>query len=162
MPTPQLFPLLLAVVLAPCPAPVKAQLDGLYRWQLARQERRHPIDITSQRSRFSAELYQQLRRAYALSPASGRYVDFDPFSGTQVSTWGAKVQGCTARSDGGLDALVAVQAGLRNRSAEPPQLLTFRLVSGPSDSWRIADITYSSPPGFRLSSYLGELLESRR
>jgi hypothetical protein len=158
MPLPQLMPLLAAVAFAPCPAPVKAQLDGFYRWQVARQDLSGPIELRSQKSRFTAGLYQKLRRAYGLDPASGRFVDFDLFSGTQVSTFGAKVLGCTAAPGGGLEALVAVQAGLRNRPSEAPQQLRYRLVRGPAGSWTIADIVYAHPAGFLLSSYLAELL----
>ncbi|AFY28855.1 hypothetical protein [Cyanobium gracile] len=158
MPLPQLMPVLAAVALTPCPAPVQVQLDGLYRWQVARQERSGPIEIKSQQSRFTPGLYQKLRRAYGLNPASGRFVDFDLFSGTQVSTFGAKVLGCTALPGGGLEARVAVQAGLRNRPSEAPQQLHYQLVRGPAGSWKIADIVYAHPAGFRLSSYLAELL----
>jgi hypothetical protein len=152
------MPLLAAVALTPCPAPVKAQLDGLYRWHVAGQERPGPTDITGQQSRFTPRLYQKLRRAYGLDPASGSFVDFDLFSGTQVSTFGAKVLGCTAAPGGGLEARVAVQAGLRNRTMEAPQQLRYQLVRGPAGSWKIADIVYAHPAGFRLSSYLAELL----
>ncbi|KEF41586.1 MAG: hypothetical protein ER33_10455 [Cyanobium sp. CACIAM 14] len=158
MPLPQPMPMLLALAIVPCPAPVKAQLDGLYRWQVARQERSGPIELASQKGRFTAGLYQQLRRAYALDPASGRFVDFDLFSGTQVSTFGARVLGCTAAPGGGLEALVAVMAGLRNRPSEAPQQLRYQLVRGPAGSWKIADIVYSHPAGFRLTSFLNELL----
>ncbi|MDM7953499.1 MAG: hypothetical protein QUV07_09850 [Cyanobium sp. CZS 25K] len=161
MPLPQLMPLLAAVALTPCPAPVKAQLDGLYRWHVAGQDLSGPIELKSQQSRFTPGLYQKLRRAYGLDPASGRFVDFDLFSGTQVGTFGAKVLGCNALPSGGLEARVAVQAGLRNRPLEAPQLLRYQLVRGPGGSWKIADIVYSDPAGFRLSSYLNELLAPR-
>jgi hypothetical protein len=158
MPLPQLMPLLAAAAIVPCPAPVKAQLDGLYRWQVGRQELRGPIELKSKQSRFTDGLYQKLRRAYGLDPASGRFVDFDLFSGTQVSTFGAKVLGCTAAPGGGLEALVAVQAGLRNRPKEAPKKLRYQVVRGAAGSWKIAGIIYSHPAGFRLSSYLDELL----
>jgi hypothetical protein len=158
MPLPQLMPLLLAAAIAPCPAPVKAQLDGLYRWHVAGQDLRGPIELKSQQSRFTDGLYQKLRRAFALDPASGRFVDFDLFSGTQVSTFGAKVLGCTALPGGGLEARVAVQAGLRNRPLEAPQQLRYQLVPGPVGTWKVADIVYAHPAGFRLTSYLAELL----
>lgn len=161
MPLPQLMPLLAAVALTPCPAAVKAQLDGLYRWQVARQDLRGPIELKSQQSRFTPGLYRQLRRAYGLDPASGSFVDFDLFSGTQVSTFGAEVLGCTATPGGGLEARVAVQAGLRNRPLKAPQLLRYQLVRGPAGSWKIADIVYAHPAGFRLSSYLDKLLAPR-
>ena len=85
MPLPQLMPLLVAVTIARCPAPVKAQLDDLYRWQMSQQELRSPREIVSQKGRFTDGLYQKLWRAYALDPAMtpGRFLDFDPFSGTK-------------------------------------------------------------------------------
>lgn len=164
MPLPQLMPLLVALAIAPCPTPLKDQLDGLYRWQVAQQERRAPIAITSQQGRFTDGLFQKLRRAYALSfdPANGHFVDFDLFSNTQVSTLGAKVLGCTALSGGGMEALVAVQAALPNRPVEAPQQLRYQLVKDPAGVWKIADIVYANPAGFRLSSYLDELLGPQR
>ncbi|MEB3352872.1 MAG: hypothetical protein VKM34_01360 [Cyanobacteriota bacterium] len=155
------MPLLATVALTPCPAPVKAQLDGLYRWHVAGKDLSGPIELKSQQSRFTPGLYQKLRRAYGLDPASGRFVDFDLFSGTQVGTFGAKVLGCDALPGGGLEARVAVQAGLRNRPLEAPQLVRYQLVRGPGGSWKIADIVDSDPAGFRLSSYLNELLAPR-
>ena len=156
------MPLLVALTIAPCPTPVKAQLDGLYRWQVARQKLRGPIGITSQQGRFTDGLFQKLRAAYALDPASGRFVDFDLFSSTQVSTLGAKVLGCTALAGGGMEALVAVQAGLPHRPVEAPQQLRYQLVRDPVGAWTIADIVYPNPAGFRLSSYLDELLGAKR
>ena len=51
------MPLLVALAIAPCPTPVEAQLDGLYRWQVARQKLRGPIGITSQQGRFTDIVY---------------------------------------------------------------------------------------------------------
>ena len=162
MPLPLLMPLLLAAAIAPCPAPVKAQLDGLYLWQVARQELRGPLEIASQKGLFTDELYQKLRRAYALDPASGRYVDFDLFSGTQVHTFGAKVLGCTALPGGVMEALVSVKAGLRDRPSEAPHQLRYQLIMDPVGTWKIADIVYPDPPGSRLTSFLAELLDHKR
>ncbi|WP_255110346.1 hypothetical protein [Synechococcus sp. RedBA-s] len=147
---------------APCPASVVDQLDGLYRWQVARQDERGPIDLSSQRGRFTPGLDQQLRAAHQLNPADGRFVDFDVFSGTQVRTFGARVLGCAPADQGGLEARVAVQVGLGKRPADAPVLLRYRLVAGPSGAWRIADITYPGEPAFRLSSFLSELLDIQR
>ena len=157
------MPLLLVAAIAPCPAPVKAQLDGLYRWQVARQELRGPLEIASQKGRFTDKLYQKLRRAYALDPTSGRYVDWDLFSYTQVHTFGAKVLGCTTLSGGVMEALVAVQAGLRNRPSEAPQQLRYQLVMNLVGTWKIADIVYPNPAGSRrLTSFLAELLAHKQ
>ncbi len=147
----------------PCPAPLVAQIDGLYRWQVARQDVPGPIDLSSQAGRFTPALARQLRAAFRLDPvADGRFVDFDVFSGTQVGTFGARVLGCKPLQGGDLEALVAVQAGLRNRPAEAPQQLRYRMRPGPGGTWRIADIHYPGNPGFRLSSFLADLLKPPR
>jgi hypothetical protein len=144
-----------------CPAAVRAQVDELYRWQLARQERPGPIAIVSQRERFTPQLFSLLERAYALTPAHGRFVDFDPFSGTQVNTFGAALRECRFDQQGVLTLRVAVQAGLRGRTAEPAQQLLYRFQQTPAEGWRIADIVYLREPSLRLSTYLKELLEQR-
>ncbi|MGC5197080.1 hypothetical protein [Aphanothece microscopica] len=142
---------------APCPAAAVAQIDGLYRWHLARQHARGPVDLTSQSARFTPELLEQLQAAYRLGPADGGFVDFDVFSGTQVSTFGARVLRCAPAADGRLEALVAVQAGLRNHPREEPVPLHYLLQAAAGGRWLIADITYPGEPGFRLSAFLSEL-----
>ena len=159
------WPAGLAAVAAPgpCPAALVAQIDGLYRWQVARQELRGPIDLTSQSARFTPSLDRQLRAAFRLDPATdGRFVDFDVFSGTQVSTFGARVLGCTPLPGGELEALVSVQAGIPNRPAEKPQQLRYVMRPGPAGTWQIADILYRGDPGFRLTTFLAELLAPPR
>ncbi len=79
---------------AECPEQVRFQIDALYRWQLERQQQSGPIQISSQRQRFTPQLYRLLQRAYDLTPADGRFVDFDLFSGSQVNTFSATFQGC--------------------------------------------------------------------
>lgn len=142
-----------------CPPLVHEQIDALYRWQLQRQEQPGPMAIATQRQRFTPQLYRLLERADALTPADGRFVDFDPFSGTQVSTFGAAVQGCVRGPTEAVVALVVVQTGLRRRAAEPSQQLRYVLRPSGAAGWRIADIIYASQPPFRLSTYLQQLLE---
>lgn len=91
-----------------------ALIDGLYRWHVARQKDMGPMLLISQRNRFTPELYSQLTRALAMTPSDGGFVDFDVFSGTQVGTYGARVRSCQAAGTE-LEALVAVQVGLRGR-----------------------------------------------
>ncbi len=146
----------------PCPAALVAQIDGLYRWQVARQDVRGPIDLASQSARFTPALDRQLRAAFGLRPEDGRFVDFDVFSGTQVGTFGARVLGCTPMPGGELEALVSVRAGLRNRPAETPQQLRYVMRPGPGGTWQIADILYRGDPGFRLTTFLAELLAPPR
>lgn len=144
----------------PCPAAVTAQIDGLYRWQVARQDARGAVDLTSQRERFTPALYQQLVDAFRLSPADGRFVDFDVFSGTQVHTFGARVRGCAPAGQDSLEAQVSVEVGLLNRPADSPVQLRYQMLPTDTGTWRIADISYPGEPGFNLSSFLSELLES--
>lgn len=148
-----------AAPLVDCPPPLREQIDGLYRWQLQRQEQPGSVVIATQRQRFTPQLYRLLERADALTPADGRFVDFDLFSGTQVSTFSAAVLGCEPAKAEAVVALVAVQAGLPGRTAEPPQQLRYVLSPDGAAGWRIADIIYASEPPFRLSTFLKNLLE---
>lgn len=149
---------------APCPPAAQALLDGLYRWQVARQNDTGPMVLISQRQRFTPELYSRLVRAAALRPGQGGFLDFDVFSGTQVRTFGATVQGCTRQGPTSLLASVAVQAGLRGRTAEPPQQLRYTLQQDNAGNWRIAEITYlprdPETTPYTLSTILTELLDS--
>jgi hypothetical protein len=137
-----------------------AQIAGLYRWQVARQSERGAIDLSSQRSRFSPELYAQLSKAYQLGPADGAFVDFDVFSGTQAATFGATVVGCVPGPKGDLKALVDVQVGLGQRARDRPVRLGYRMRPGPGGDWTIADIRYPGEPGFLLTSFLADLMAS--
>ena len=152
--------LLIAALMA-CPAAVSQQLDGLYRWQIERQNSPSPRNLSSQRQRFTAELYQQLQQGFALTPAQdGRFVDFDVFSGTQVTTFGAKVSGCTRLKPGSINAEVSLDTGLGGRSSGRPQQLEYRMVLR-DGRWHIADIHYPGEPGFSLSSFPSSLLQGR-
>ena len=148
-----------AAALPPCPAAAAAQIKGLYRWLVSQQNRSGPRDLSAQAPRFTSVLWRRLQRALALSPAEGRFLDFDVFSGTQEGLFGATVQGCLPAGGEALEARVAVRVGLTSRGAEArPQLLRFRLLPDPVVGWQIADISYPQPPGFRLSTLLSELL----
>ena len=116
---------LLIAALSACPAAVSQQLDGLYRWQIERHNSSAPRDLSSQRQRFTPELYQQLQQGFALTPErDGRFVDFDVFSGTQVTTFGARVSGCSRIKSGRINAQVSVDTGLRGRSSGRPEQLS--------------------------------------
>mgnify|MGYP001304884127 FL=1 len=152
---------LLIAALSSCPLDLSQQIDGLYRWQIERQNSHSPRNLSSQRQRFTPELYQQLQQGFALTPMrDGRFVDFDVFSGTQVTTFGATVSGCSWLKAGSVNAQVAVDTGLGGRSSGRPQQLEYRMVQR-DGRWRIADIHYPGEPGFSLSSFLNSLLKGR-
>ena len=152
---------LVIAALSACPAALSQQLDGFYRWQIERQNSNSPRDLSSQRQRFTPELYQQLQQGFALTPErDGRFVDFDVFSGTQVMTFGARVSGCSRIKAGRINAQVSVDTGLRGRSNGRPQQLQYCMVQC-DGRWRIADIHYPGDPGLSLSSFLSSLLQGR-
>ena len=150
---------------AACPQQVTERLDELYRWHLAAQAEQQRGDLTLQKQTFTPELYDQLNRAWHLDPrVDGAFLDFVVFSGTQVSTFGAKVIGChklypavNAFSPEVITASVEVRAGLRGRASEPPQQLSYRLIRS-DNGWVISDLVYNHQNG--TSSSLSELLRS--
>ena len=150
---------------AACPQQVTNRLDELYRWHLAAQAEQRRGDLTLQKQTFTPELYDQLNRAWDLDPqVDGAFLDFVVFSGTQVSTFGAEVIGChklypavNALSPEVISAFVAVRAGLRGRTSEPPQQLSYRLIRS-DNGWVISDLVYNHQNG--TSSSLSELLRS--
>jgi len=139
----------------PCPPAAQAQLDGFYRWFLANNDGRSQFQ--SQRQRFTAELYEDLRSGFALQPADGRFVDFDPFSNTQVASYGYRIAGCRLDEKGLLVMRVQVLAGLApSRATYQP--LDYVLTATGGD-WRIADIRYPGDVSFSLRAYLQGLLK---
>lgn len=150
----------LPVAAAPCPPAAAGLIDGLYRWVETWERANTALDLASQAHRFTPALNGQIKRALALTPADGRFVDFNIFNGIQVSTFGARVLGCAPGGGGGLEARVAVRVGISSRRPEePPQQLRFRLLQGARGSWQIADIIYPGTPELRLSTYLAYLLK---
>ena len=147
----------------PCPKGVVDQLDGLYRWQVQRMEQRGDAvkALATQRQRFTPSLFELLMEARQLTPSrDGRYLDFDVFSNTQVSTFGARVTGCSAEIGNSIRAKVDVQAGLRGRSGEPPRKLLYELNRDSTGNWRINDITYLNERVFQLRPFLQQLIRS--
>jgi hypothetical protein len=143
----------------PCPPAASALVDGFYRWFLASGAGR--ADFQSQRQRFTPELDGELRTAFALQPADGRYGDFDPFSNTQVASYGhhisQRIAGCRWDPSGLLLLRVEVLAGLdRARASNVPLDYLLRPAGA---SWRIADIRYPGEQSFSLRAYLQHLLQ---
>jgi hypothetical protein len=157
-----------AEALGECPPAAEALLNGFYGWFLASRPR-YRDDFASQERRFTPDLYRDLRAGFALDPAEGRgYVDFDPFSGTQVFSYAHRIDGCRRDADNRLIARLGVQADLRRAGAEY-QPLDYVLVPDPGPSsdgegmgWRIDDIRYPDSDNFSLRQFLTDLLTGRR
>lgn len=144
-----------------CPDGVKQQLDGLYRWQVQRMDQPDApaAALSSQRDRFTPELFKLLLQARQLSPTrDGRYLDFDIFSDTQVRTFGAVVSGCSATDGHSIQAAVDVKAGLRQQASGTPRQLIYNLTLNCTGQWQINEITYRNERVFQLRPYLEALV----
>ena len=156
----QVLLLLACVALAPfsalacsCSQAIETPITQLYRWQIARQGTPGRPELRSIQDLLSPTLYQDLTAAYQLNPGEGRgYLDFDPFSGTQVYTHNVLVVGCSGDS-----ADVAVFTGLKGRLSESPQRLSLQMQQRADGTWVVGDVTY--PGGLQLSSVLSGLLQ---
>ena len=144
-----------------CPTGVLQQLDELYHWQVQRMD--HPdaptATLSSQRDRFTPELFTLLMEARQLTPTKdGRFLDFDVFSNTQVRTFSAVITGCSAAEKNSILAAVEVQAGLRKTPSATPRRLEYELKRDSTGHWRIDDITYRNEPVFELKPFLETLV----
>jgi hypothetical protein len=144
-----------------CPKGVIDQLDGLYRWQVKRMNGNDdPAKaLSSQNQRFTPSLFKLLIEARQLTPTrDGRFLDFDVFSNTQVSTFGAKVTGCSAKQANSIQAEVSVDVGLRGRSSGTPRRLLYAM-NNSKGGWLINNITYLDGKVFQLKPFLQKLLK---
>ena len=144
-----------------CPAGVVNQLDGFYRWEVKRMEKR--VDqiksLSTQRQRFTPSLFGLLLQAYKLRPTSdGRFLEVDVFSATQVRTFGATVIGCSAQKSRSIQAEVRVDVGLRDKPSGIPRGLLYEMNKGSKGSWRINNIFYLDDGRVPLRTNLEDLL----
>ena len=146
----------------PCPEGVVNQLDGLYRWEVQSMERRvdQITSLSTQRHRFTPSLFELLLQAYKLRPSSddGRFLGFNVFNSSQVSTFRAKVIGCSAQKASSIQAEVSVDVGLRDKPSGIPRGLLYEMNKGSKGSWRINNITYLDDGRVPLRPYLEDLL----
>ena len=141
-----------------CPPQAAHTITQLYSWTIrAGDATREQLD--QQQSLFHPSLYRGLRAAFDLQPSEKGFLDFDPFNGTQVSSYGFRLMECRASGDQ-LQARVLVKTGLGpGRTTDRPILVWLRRLDG---QWRIADLEYlpSAPgeTGSRLKPFLRSLL----
>lgn len=72
------------------PAP-ETVVSQFYQWWVRNQDQGRQR-LSQQRAVFTPDLYQQLMQAFRRQPRDGVWLDFDPFSFTQVSTQGVQVR----------------------------------------------------------------------
>jgi len=144
---------------AACPAAATDLVSGFYRWYLAHPDHYREA-IASQAQRFTPLLLSRLVRGFQRRPEDGSFIDFDPFSNSQASAFGFRLQECRAGAQGTLVLRVAVRAGLRPASASSVPL-DYLLVPR-TGGWQISDIRYPSSDNFSLSTFLQGLLTPAR
>lgn len=140
-----------------CPLAATQVVDHLYRWYLKVGDR-YREQLPDQQRLFEPGLYADLQAAFALEPSPAGFLDFDPFNGAQVDSYGFRLLRCRAVTADRLEARVLVKAGLRPSGAteQPIQLWLQRAGTG----WQISDLAYApdSPNAFRLQPLLNTLL----
>lgn len=130
-------------------------ITQLYSWYLRAGDayREH---LKQQEDLFEPALYEDLQAAFRLQPPAEAFLDFDPFNGAQVSSYGFRLVDCRASGDQ-LKARLLVKAGLGpGRTSEMPIQVWLRRSDG---EWRIGDLQYPSSSG-EADSRLKPLLRS--
>lgn len=127
-------------IASPAPETVVTQF---YQWWVQSQDQGRQR-LSQQRAAFTPELYQQLVQAFRKQPQDGAWLDFDPFSFTQVSTQGMKVRSVRQSPSNPRVAEVDIEvmAGLRGRSGTAVPMKVLLRQGG--DRWQIDNLIYLS------------------
>jgi hypothetical protein len=133
----------------------------LYDWYLHAGDD-YRDQLQQQKQLFVQAFYADLEAAFNMARAGKASLDFDPFHGAQVSSYGYQLQRCRLERDGRLNAQVSVRAGL------DPQRVSSQVVNlvlrRSANTWLVSDIIYgdnrSPGGGWSLQSLLDSLLDS--
>lgn len=125
-------------IASPAPETVVTQF---YEWWVQNQDQGRQR-LSQQRAAFTSELYQQLMQAFRKQPRDGTWLDFDPFSFTQVRTQGVKVRSVRRSPNNPRVAEVDIEvmAGLRGRSGTTVPMKGLLRQGG--DRWQIDNLIY--------------------
>ncbi len=119
--------------------PPQAVVTQFYEWLLQHPEyRREQLP----RQYLTPELYQALTAAFRKQPQEGAWLDFDPFSYTQVSTLGIRVRHVkpAAMDPRQVEVDIDVMAGLRGRQGTAVPIKVILKQTG--DRWQIDNLVY--------------------
>ncbi|MDR5640296.1 DUF3828 domain-containing protein [Thermosynechococcus sp. PP42] len=118
-------------------------VSQFYQWWVRNQDQGRQR-FSQQRAAFTPDLYQQLIQAFRKQPRDGAWLDFDPFSFTQVSTQGVKVRNVRRSPNHPQVAEVDIEVmvGLRGRSGTPVPIKVLLRQGG--DRWQIDNLIYLS------------------
>ena len=140
-----------------CPPQAVRTITQLYSWTIRAGDtyREH---LREREGLLDPALYQDLQAAFHLRPSAEGFLDFDPFNGAQVSSYGFRLLDCRDSGDQ-LKARLLVKIGLGpGRTSDSPILVVLRRLDG---EWRISDLEYPTAPGeagSRLRPFLRSLL----
>ena len=144
-----------------CPAEAARTVTRLYDWYLHAGDA-YRDHLQQQQQLFVQAFYVDLQAAFNMARAGKASLDFGPFNGVQVSSYGYQLQRCRLEVDGRLKAQVAVRAGLG------PQRVSNQIVNlvlrRSANTWLISDIVYGgdrkSGSSWSLQPLLDQLLDS--
>lgn len=144
-----------------CPAEAARTVTRLYDWYLHAGDA-YRDHLQQQQQLFVQAFYVDLQAAFNMARAGKASLDFGPFNGVQVSSYGYQLQRCRLEVDGRLKAQVAVRAGLG------PQRVSNQIVNLVlrrwANTWLISDIVYGgdrkSGSSWSLQPLLDQLLDS--
>lgn len=134
-----------------CLRAVTAPVKAFYRWYFA-QGMTYRSRFASQHQHFTPAFFQDLVFGFMLQPSEAGFVDFDPFSAAQVSSYNAHVEGCRSAASGRQIVRVSVLRGLRRQGATSVSLDYVLVRQG--SGWLIEDIRYPESGDFSLQDLL--------
>ena len=144
-----------------CPAEAARTVTRLCDWYLHEGDA-YRDELHQQKRLFVPAFYDDLETAFRKAQADKAFLDFGPFNGVQVSSYGYQLQRCRLEGDGRLKAQVAVRSGLdpRRTSNQVVNLVLRRS----ANTWLISDIIYANVRnfggGWSLQPMLDQLLDS--
>ena len=118
--------------------PPRGVVTEFYQWYVQNQDQARDR-FAQQKAKFDPQFYQQLVQAFQKNPQDGAWLDFDPFSNTQVSTFRAVVRASKQYQESA-EVDVDVYAGLSStRSTAIPIKV---LLVNQNNQWRISNFVY--------------------
>jgi hypothetical protein len=122
--------------------PPQAIVTQFYEWYI-RNNDQYRDRIAEQQRVFTPELYRNLVAAFQKQPQDGAWLDFDPFSNTQVGSFSVVVRSVRQSPQNNLTTEVDIDiyAGLRRPGTPVP----IKVLVGQQDGqWQIKNLVYMS------------------
>lgn len=142
-----------------CPTEVTLRVTQFYNWYLSAGDA-YRERFQQQEPLFEPALYAELEAAFRLEPPA-TFLDFDPFNGAQVGSYGFRLESCRAVGRDQVVAYLLVKAGLGpERTSEQSIRLWLR---DSAAGWRLDDFEYSPPTpqeSYKLRPFLKRLQHS--